>query len=272
MEYTVEFVEDKRTDTEVAVAYCAAEQVVVVSLRGTESLTDCFTDGKFIACPYKVRGHAVPNGGKVHAGFAESWNSVEEEVLAKFKRALAIVSVDAATGLPAEPRAIFVTGHSLGGALATLCAIRMAELCPAGSPGVSMYTFGSPRVGTSTFADYFATKVPHSWRIVNKDDIVPRIPPALFNYQHVRHMCFFELRGDTFALQSTTDGDSGDDDDNDDGTSGFQSSPGLSGIRAIRNGSYLRHHGVSQYIKSIQKAMDPNPRVNDNEDDDEEYF
>src|SRR5262249_24342235 len=97
-----------------------------------------------------------------------------------FRRALDQVWDDLETHLDElRSRPLWLTGHSLGGALATLAAARLATT----RGGKGLYTFGCPRVGNATFT----TTVPHPWhRFVNSNDVVARLPPpGLFaGYQH----------------------------------------------------------------------------------------
>ena len=83
---------------------------------------------------------------------------------------------------------VFVTGHSLGGALATLFACELGQSAsgpgPARDVTVTMYNFGSPRVGDGTFCDAYNALVPDSVRVVNRGDLVPTLP-ALLGYRHV---------------------------------------------------------------------------------------
>lgn len=76
----------------------------------------------------------------------------------------------------ADARRIWLTGHSLGGALATLA----AQACRALALPAVAYTFGSPRVGTRVFAASY--DVPH-YRIVHGRDGVARVPP--WGYCHI---------------------------------------------------------------------------------------
>ena len=72
---------------------------------------------------------------------------------------------------------LWVTGHSLGGALATLAAALLAEQPKQDVFGVTaVYTFGSPRVGNSAFARQYQ---PLLFRCERGDDIVPHVPPRL---------------------------------------------------------------------------------------------
>ncbi|KAH7724951.1 Lipase family protein [Aphelenchoides avenae] len=68
------------------------------------------------------------------------------------------------------------TGHSLGGALASLGAIRTVLDGHRPSNQIKLYTFGQPRVGTAQFAAKHDELVPHSFRVVHRLDIVPHMP------------------------------------------------------------------------------------------------
>lgn len=81
---------------------------------------------------------------------------------------------------------IYCTGHSLGGALATLLALELSttQLAKSGVISVTMYNFGSPRVGNKRFAEVYNERVKDSWRVVNHRDIIPTVP-RLMGYCHV---------------------------------------------------------------------------------------
>lgn len=104
--------------------------------------------------------------GKVHQGFLGSlnglWPSVEP----------AVKSRSAAS--PAKP--IYVTGHSKGGPLANLAAMRLHAALPA-TP-VMVATFAGARPGDDTFAAAYKTAIPHGARYEYADDIVPHLPPS----------------------------------------------------------------------------------------------
>src|SRR5262249_54451343 len=90
--------------------------------------------------------------------------------------------------LGAKP--VWLTGHSLGAALATLAAARWA----AGHRVQGLYTFGSPRVGNAAFA---ATVPGPCYRFVNNNDVVTRLPPpGLFaGYRHVGVLKYIRTDG-----------------------------------------------------------------------------
>src|SRR6185369_11657761 len=96
--------------------------------------------------------------GRVHHGFSSAlkhtWGKVERLVEAL------------------DDKPLFLTGHSMGGALAVLAACRLAKL---GRPPVATYTFGSPRVGDRAFCAGY--RLP-TYRVVNGLDLVPEMPLA----------------------------------------------------------------------------------------------
>lgn len=79
-----------------------------------------------------------------------------------------------------------MTGHSLGGALATHAAI---QLLSENIPVDQFYTFGSPRVGDNKFSTWFDSylKTNNRFRVTHGRDPVPHLPPADFGFTHVSH-------------------------------------------------------------------------------------
>ena len=70
---------------------------------------------------------------------------------------------------------IIVTGHSLGGALASIAALHIGH---SSHYRPHVYTFASPRVGNTEFTRHFRLRVNTSFRIANTEDIVPTLPTA----------------------------------------------------------------------------------------------
>jgi triacylglycerol lipase len=132
-----------------------------VVFRGTRSIEDWLANAS-------VPTVSHPWGG-VHQGF----DRVYRQCSARIQAAVGQVA-------GASTRVV-VTGHSLGGALATLAA---ADLVVSGvAPAVELYSYASPRVGDLGFAANFNPAIPGAWRIANSEDIVTTVPlasPALF--------------------------------------------------------------------------------------------
>jgi triacylglycerol lipase len=111
--------------------------------------------------------------GLVHRGFHEGIYSEEMTNVMKVFQDIA------------QEKQVTITGHSLGGALAVLAATRF-KIESGLSP--SLYTFGQPLVGNDQFADRFMQELPNNlYRVINKKDIVPRIPPTAAGYSHCGH-------------------------------------------------------------------------------------
>lgn len=138
------------------------ERNLVVALRGTDQIIDWATN-------LSVR-HVKGYGGYAHEGFAETLDAVWGEVKSRVESLLD------------RGQTVWVTGHSLGGALATLTAARLLD------EGIEPYmacTFGAPRcLDPKAAANY----LPRLYRFVNKRDLVPATPPPFtlpwYRYAH----------------------------------------------------------------------------------------
>jgi triacylglycerol lipase len=119
-------------------------------LRGTDALMDWVMN--FRAAPATWTGR-----GRVHKGFSEALDKIWGNVVGSLER-----------NVPADCP-LFITGHSLGAALATLAASLR--------PPRALYTYGSPRVGDDDFAATLSS-VP-AYRMVNNRDVVTTVPPPL---------------------------------------------------------------------------------------------
>jgi len=127
----------------------------------------------------KIQSQEDPFTGQVHTGFSRAVNASWDTIDPVLRRALA---AGAAVGADDPGVPLYLTGHSLGGALATLASFRLSsgQLPAAGTnPAVrfvprATYTFGAPRVGNTAFCA--ALVKPPLYRVVNNLDIVPLVP------------------------------------------------------------------------------------------------
>lgn len=78
---------------------------------------------------------------------------------------------------------IIIIGHSLGGAIATLCSFDLSLNYK--NKKIKCVTLGSPRVGNRDFVKSYNNIVLDSTRITNEDDPVVKVPWMLLNYGHV---------------------------------------------------------------------------------------
>jgi triacylglycerol lipase len=147
-------------------AYIAqGKDLIVLSFRGTYSIQDWNTNFHVELIHPE---HTDPRL-RVHKGFYEAF-----EKLSNGKQGIRS-KIEEIRGETHEAVAIYITGHSLGGALAQIAAAVLGK-----DDVAACYTFGSPRVGNSTFDLW--VKVP-SYRLINYADIVPQVPFPLF-YRH----------------------------------------------------------------------------------------
>jgi hypothetical protein len=135
------------------------------------------------------------DGTEVGEGFYQIWNGsilVYIFLLSEYVPTLTTAINDLWSQMGSNSR-IVVTGHSLGGAIATLCAQYLSTVYPY----VSIYTYGSPRVGNYAFAELFNSTVTDSYRVINRDDIVPHLPYfASTNFHHVPREIWFYVGGE----------------------------------------------------------------------------
>ena len=81
---------------------------------------------------------------------------------------------------------IFVTGHSLGGALAVLIAEHIDTELRDDMVVEAVYTFGMPRVGDQAFADLYNARLgQRTYRLVHGEDIVPTVAPSELQFRHL---------------------------------------------------------------------------------------
>jgi predicted lipase len=166
-----EFISDKETDVQVGVTINSGDKRICIIFRGSESVEDWLHDFKIVQ--RKIKGHEIKDGVRVHRGFYQQLhhNGVYDKLLAKVKQLLEDY----------PDYSIYVTGHSLGAALSTLCGFRMS--CDLENK-VTVVSFASPRVGNAAWKKAFDQKsnLTH-YRVTNGRDLITAFP--FCNYCHV---------------------------------------------------------------------------------------
>jgi triacylglycerol lipase len=152
-----------------------------LAFRGTEpdELTDVLADL-----------NAIPRGamthGLVHSGFRgeidKLWKQIERHW-----------SGNGGETKGHRGKKLYICGHSLGGAMATIAASRFEEAVPV----EQLTTFGSPRVGTRNFVKNIVT--PHR-RYVNNNDIVTKVPLFIMGYKHHGKRQYINFHGNIRKL------------------------------------------------------------------------
>ena len=184
---TPKLIEQANTDTQCAILSDATGTAIYIVFRGSEKRLDWDTNVNFKQVQLEFQRKIVQeeivqeqeqiypyqgesrSGAKMHRGFVDAYLSVREQIHNYLRS-------------HAAPR-VTVTGHSLGGALATLCAVDAQYNFS--NIKIDIYTFGAPRVGNSGFRESFNRRVPDSHRFVYGMDVVPSLPRPWQGYRHV---------------------------------------------------------------------------------------
>ena len=153
-------------------AFPSGSQVAILVFKGTDSLRQWISNVDTLPISWEPRGY-------VHGGFAKALAGIWDELGPR------LLALD----VP-----LFITGHSLGGALATLATARLTDQPPAGT-----YIFGSPRVGNEEFVRECLGGAA-LYRIVNHHDFVTSLPrpvaiSARFRYAHAGELVWFDEEG-----------------------------------------------------------------------------
>ncbi len=178
------------TDTEVGGNppigfWCIKEnEYLVLVFRGTEGDFEWFEDALILQEPLTISTLPNENLGCVHTGFLTTFQNLNQtpaQALQAAPEALAL----------AENATVFITGHSLGAAVATLASLDLHAF------NIATYTFGCPRVGSPTFAAAYDKFAPNNFRVTSGWDIIPPMPPVMIDplsvsqsvYQHTAGEC-----------------------------------------------------------------------------------
>ena len=189
----------------------------VVACRGTEP--NEWNDIKADANAATALAETI---GRVHRGFKREvddlWPLMEQALIDNKKM-------------------LWFTGHSLGGAMATICAGR-CFLSHIPSTPHALFTYGSPRVGNKRYINY--CRLDHA-RWVNNNDIVTHVPPAWMGYRHTGQEMYLNAYGKIRRMtgwQRTKDR-----------WRGFN--------MGLRTGSFdhFSDHSIKRYIEYIHDAM-----------------
>lgn len=184
-----------------------AQSFVVIALRGTRTWSEWLSDAEALPVPFEGNAGKDDGGlGLVHSGFYDRYtvgtngqraapgDELSQTLSLRAPGSLALQVAGYVTSLPSR-LPVYVTGHSLGGAMAALAALDIAHNFANTFSGLAMYSLASPRVAMgayitvghfkipylfddlSKFLLNYQQLVPNTYQIVNAADIVPILPP-----------------------------------------------------------------------------------------------
>ena len=165
----------------------SSPQAQILIFRGTQRTTEWLLN--LTALQINPQGEDTPQFvGQVHRGFVNIYQDLvtqTREIARKLD--------------PTKP--CYISGHSLGAAIATLAAMDLAIILPQFRPQLRLYTYASPRIGNPAFANAHSQLIPNHYRVVNLADLVPLVPSTVFfnniNYVHAgQEWSFLSQNGD----------------------------------------------------------------------------
>ena len=143
------------------------KNLIVIVFQGSQEPQDWMTNFNFKDDDFEGRG-------KVHGGFKQAlklfFKVIKKKDLTKINLPLTILEDIKNIN---ENSQIILTGHSLGGALATMAGCYLYEK-GIKKENLEVYTFGAPPVGTKEFTKYYHDKI-NLFRLVNENDVVPKL-------------------------------------------------------------------------------------------------
>nr|QNL09438.1 lipase TDL2 [Thermomyces dupontii] len=142
-------------------------KLIVLAFRGSRSIENWI--GNLIVGLRDIDD--ICSGCEGHTGFVASWKSVANTLRGQ---------VENAVKEHPDYRVVF-TGHSLGGALATIAGAALRG----NGYNIDVFSYGAPRVGNRAFAEFLTAQTGGTlYRITHTNDIVPRLPPRDWGYSH----------------------------------------------------------------------------------------
>lgn len=175
----------------------ADDDKIIIAFRGTETseIQDVMTDLKL--------KQVDRFGGRVHRGFYTAFELLWDSELRIWEGAAEITQKPGMKNtlkalLHEKERPLFVTGHSLGAAMAVLCSVACGEDLQAFQPTITLYNYGQPRVGNEAFNDTLHKYVKLMFRVVNNNDVVARIPvdiikqSSILEYEHTGKLIYLD--------------------------------------------------------------------------------
>lgn len=155
---------------------------IVVVFRGSSNINNWIINIDAIRTTYPLC-----SGCSVHEGFYSGYTFVASAVRT------------AVQNLKAKYRTakLYITGHSLGGALAIFGTADLKNLF--GAVDLT-YTFGQPRIGNAAFASWFETQHPNVFRLIHYADIVPHLPPSNLGFLHSNKQAWYQRGMTSYQL------------------------------------------------------------------------
>jgi len=165
----------KDISDQVPIAFIATKgENIYLVFRGTATASEDVLDAEISQVDYTF----VDNGGKTELGDTTLYEQINTSIVAEINTLVA----------SGDFSILYITGHSLGAALAVLVVPELAD--QSATINTIMYSFAGPGVGNPDFVGLYNSSIATSWRVVNVNDVIPKVPPLNLDcpgldYQHV---------------------------------------------------------------------------------------
>lgn len=169
---------DIKTDLQGYIGLLPSQNTINVVLRGSSSFMNWLDDFEIRLVPYDTFPEC---NCKVHNGFYRSALGVRNQTLDTIKLLYKVYPY----------YQIIVTGHSYGASVGQLLAMELQRE----NLDVQIYNYGQPRVGDDKYAAFVNKNIDVYWRTVHDRDMVPHMPPTMFNYVHSCREIFEDSNG-----------------------------------------------------------------------------
>jgi len=187
----------------------AQETVIVIALRGTRTWEEWFKNADAFPVIFPHVAAPIDGLGSVHAGFLGDYtlgtngmtvsSPLNPDWTQRAPNSLASWVGKYVSGLSGN-YPIYVTGHSLGGALAAFCALDIASNFAGKFSELYMYSLAAPRVAVGisdiptldnqqAFVWNYQNAVPNTYQIVHAADIIPILPPTSISLGPLKVTC-----------------------------------------------------------------------------------
>ncbi|MDH5402001.1 MAG: lipase family protein [Candidatus Heimdallarchaeota archaeon] len=166
--YTIIYtINDEDTDTQAFIARDTSN--LVLSFRGTSSIKDALNDLTITRVRYPKTKNFLFHP-RIHQGFFNAYSSVKSNIQSKIQSLL-----------KDEPLEVYITGHSLGAALANITALDLVLDKIVKNP--KLYTFGCPKVGNRKYTKIISKTLKNMYNVIDVNDIIPRTPPSFKSFR-----------------------------------------------------------------------------------------
>ncbi|KAK0421202.1 hypothetical protein QR680_015108 [Steinernema hermaphroditum] len=157
--------DDKKDDTcKGFTAISHTDKAIIISFRGTQSFLQIIQEGiDTITKPERFSAGGYVSGYFYNAYKAVWYGGLKNDFLSLRNRY--------------PDYELWLTGHSLGGAMASLAAAELAYMGFVDTQHLKLVTFGQPRVGDKVYAAAHDALVPYSYRVVHNRDLIAQNPP-----------------------------------------------------------------------------------------------